>query len=496
MSRINTNVQSLIARRALNMNNAALTQALQRLSTGLRINTGKDDPAGLIASETLRSSMRATEQAIANAVRADTIIAVAEGALQEVGALLLELEALVDQSANVAGLTAQEVSANQMQIDSILQSINRIADSAAFGDAKLLNGNYDFTTSGVNINEPTGATLDHLDRVLINAAKVPNGSFRAVSIEVLSGSTYAMLSGRGAGGLGGATGSSISDSTTIQIRGNYGSERLSFASGTQATAIVTAINSSSQLTGVSAVISGAGTVASPLGIVFTSTDYGSNAFVSVSILENLSALSLPGGATNQDYGTDGNITVNGTTGIVSGLDLSIRSGSLSADMTLSAAFGSTDGGNTSFEITGGGAQFSISPTVGLAGMEAIGISEVSTGKLGNNGLGFLATLGSGLTNDLASKNFTEAQRIVREAVNQVASLRGRLGGFQKNTLQSTINSLGVAYENVTAAESAIRDADFAVETSALTRAQILVNSSTAILQIANAQPQNALALLG
>jgi len=97
---------------------------------------------------------------------------------------------------------------------------------------------------------------------------------------------------------------------------------------------------------------------------------------------------------------------------------------------------------------------------------------------------------------LSSKNFASAQRIVREAINQVASLRGRLGSFQKDTLTTTINSLRVARENVTAAESAIRDADFAAETSNLTRAQILVNSSTAILQIANAAPQNVLALLG
>ncbi|MGB2987684.1 MAG: flagellin, partial [Phycisphaerae bacterium] len=110
--------------------------------------------------------------------------------------------------------------------------------------------------------------------------------------------------------------------------------------------------------------------------------------------------------------------------------------------------------------------------------------------------GYLSTLGSGLTNDLSSKNFTTAQRVVRAAINQVASLRGRLGGFQKDTLVTTINSLQVARENITAAESAIRDADFAAETASLTRAQILVSASTAVLQLANAQPQNALALLG
>ena len=101
-----------------------------------------------------------------------------------------------------------------------------------------------------------------------------------------------------------------------------------------------------------------------------------------------------------------------------------------------------------------------------------------------------------MANDLAKKNFATAQRIVRAAINEVASLRGRLGAFQKDTLSTTINSLQIARENVTAAESAIRDADFALETSNLTRAQILVSSSTSVLQLANAQPQNALSLLG
>jgi len=495
MSRINTNVQSLIARRAIGINNASLQQSLERLSTGLRINTGGDDPAGLIASETLRSSIRAISTAIDNATRADTIVNVAEGGLQEISSLLLELESLVDQSANEAGLTAEEVSANQLQIDAILQSIDRLANSTAFGDTKLLNGNYDFVTSGVNIDEPTGTAVDHLDRVQVNSAKVPNGAYRQVNVNVVTGSEFAYISATGGAGTFG-TGGAVS-AVTIQITGNLGGDVISFASGTTAATIRDAINDRTQLTGVSAVLSGAGTAASPTAIMLTSNSFGSDAFVSVSVVSQASAtaLSLPGGAAEKDFGVDGTVTINGANAIVSGLDASIRSATLSVDLTLSRTFGSTDGGTSSFEITDGGANFSISPTVGLAGLESIGISEVTAAKLGNIGIGFLSTLGSGLTNDLSSENFTTAQRIVRAAINQVASLRGRLGAFQKDTLQTTISSLQVARENVTAAESAIRDADFAVETSALTRAQILVNSSTAVLQIANAQPQNVLSLL-
>lgn len=503
MTRINTNIESLIARRTLSINNASLSEALKRLSTGLRINSGRDDPAGLIASEMLRSSLRATSAAIDNAARADTIVAVAEGGLQELSSLLLSVESLIDQTANEAGLTAVEVTANQMQIDTILNSINRLAEATAFGDKKLLNGNLDFTTSGVNINEPTGATLTHLTKTQINSAKIASGSFRQVTISRLTASQRAVVSAV----LGGTTATStnvrngtLGDTTTLQIRGTLGSELLSFASGTAVADIVTAVNDRSSLTGVqaSSFVGALGT-GTPT-VSFSSTEYGLDAFVSVDVLENSGSGTGDALGVNvaKDFGVNGTFTINGTSAIVSGLDVSVRAGDLSLDLTLDSTFGGVTTGtsSTSFEITGGGARFSISPTVGLSGVESIGISEVATSKLGNANVGFLSTLGSGLANDMSSKNFTTAQRIVRTAINDVASLRGRLGAFQKDTLGTTINSLRVALENITAAESAIRDADFAVETARLTRAQILVNSSTVILQLANAQPQNALALLG
>jgi flagellin len=257
--------------------------------------------------------------------------------------------------------------------------------------------------------------------------------------------------------------------------------------------VATRINQSKELTGVSATASAA--TGGPASLVLQSTQYGAEGFVSVDVLENLTAFSSQA-ASVSDYGTNGVVTINGGQAIVNGLDVAVRTGSLAMELTLDSTFGSVDGGSTVFEITGGGAIFAIAPTVGLAGQEGLGLSKVTTGSLGTQGQGFLQSLGSGATNDLSSKNFTVSQRIVREAIKQVSSLRGRLGGFQKNTLQTTMNSLNVALENVTAAESAIRDADFAAETSALTRAQILVNSSTVALQLANAQPQNALSLLG
>ncbi len=150
---------------------------------------------------------------------------------------------------------------------------------------------------------------------------------------------------------------------------------------------------------------------------------------------------------------------------------------------------------TAFTITGGGAKFAISPEVGLIGQETIGIGSVNTGALGDHVLGRLSSLGRGQANDIHSGNYHNAQRILRKAQEQISSLRGRIGAFQKDTLETTVNSLLIAFENTAAAESAIRDADFAVETSAMTRAQILVQSNLATLKMANQIPQNALSLL-
>ena len=109
MSRINTNVSSLIAQRVLGKNNDSLNLSLERLSTGLKINTGKDNPAGLIASENLRAEKAGITQAIDNASRASNIVGTAEGGLSEVSSLLTELQSLVSATANTGGLSQEEI---------------------------------------------------------------------------------------------------------------------------------------------------------------------------------------------------------------------------------------------------------------------------------------------------------------------------------------------------------------------------------------------------
>jgi len=480
MSRINTNVPSLLAARIFSANNQTLSQSLERLSTGLRINSGKDDPAGLIASETLRSEMTAIGAAIDNAKRADNIVSVAEGALQEVSSLLVELEGLVGRTANEAGLSDEEVAANQLQVDSILDTINRIASTTEFQGKKLLNGSMDYMLSGVTPSA-TGSSITHAQ---INSARIANGGTRSVVIGITASAQTAQLVYAGS--------STGAGTTTIQISGKNGIEQLSFASNTAAADVAASINQSSGLTGISASVSGTG---ANTRILLNSTEYGSDAFVSVEALNG--TFTVTGGdSATKDYGVDVTATINGTSAEADGLKIKLHTAALDAEFSLASAFATQTTNDKTFYITGGGADFNISPIIGISSLASIGIADVSTGNLGNAVDGYLSSLGSGQTNSMNSGNFADAQKAVRAAINQVSTLRGRLGAFQKNTLASTVNSLQVALENTTAAESAIRDADFAEETSKLTRAQILVNSSTAVLQLANSAPQNALALLG
>ncbi|MFG0258243.1 MAG: flagellin, partial [Phycisphaerales bacterium JB043] len=124
-------------------------------------------------------------------------------------------------------------------------------------------------------------------------------------------------------------------------------------------------------------------------------------------------------------------------------------------------------------------------------------SRTIGGTQDNSGTQFsLADLANGNALNIVDGDLVTAQKAIRSAVQDISSLRGRIGAFQKNTIGATIRSLGVSFENTTAAESAIRDTDFAEQTAELTRAQILVSASTNTLAVANTQPQSVLSLLG
>jgi flagellin len=306
---------------------------------------------------------------------------------------------------------------------------------------------------------------------LFSASSLPNGYF----------DTSAPIESLNTGNTGGQV---LLDDLVFQLNGAEGAETFNFAAGTSASQIASAINLVSDSTGVSA------NYIPSLGLTLRSTAYGSNALVNVDVItEGASGGFGSSLSAFRSVGQDLVATVNGVEASGDANTLSINTSTL--DLSLTVEPGSDD--NFSFSITGGGALFQLGPDVTTNQQARLGIGSVSTGQLGG-ATGRLYELGSGqaksLTNDV-----TGAAKIIDEVISKVTSLRGRLGAFQSTTLDSNLVSLNETLSNLQEAESSIRDADFAQESANLTRAQILVQSGTNVLSLANQNPQNVLSLL-
>ncbi len=485
MSRINTNVASIIAQNNLRQSHNDLATSLQRLSTGLAINRGADNPAGLIVSERLRGEIAGVTQAIDNAERAQNVIATTEAALQEISTLLTSIRGLTIEAANTGAFSDDEIAANQLQIDSAIESITRISNTTSFAGLKLLNGSLDYLISGVNSTD--------IRDVKIFGANFGTNTTIPVTVEVLNSAEIAQLfiSGNTAGAPG-----ALLSSVTFEVQGTKGVEVLNFVSGTKLSAVVFAVNSTTDATGVSASLVNATNQTS--GMVLTSDAFGTDAFVSVRKIANGDFFQTfdqqNGNATNRDSGEDVVALVNGNLALGDGLKLSMRSSMLNVQLLLTAAAGTTLATHN-FTVTGGGAVYQIGPSINTSQQVGFGIQSVAASRLGSETIGFLNSIVSGGDNSMIAGRAAQAEQIITFATNQVSILRGRLGAFERNTLQTSIRSQQIALENLMSAESQIRDTDFAAETAALTRAQILVSAGTSTLTLANSTAQNVLALL-
>jgi len=197
--------------------------------------------------------------------------------------------------------------------------------------------------------------------------------------------------------------------------------------------------------------------------------------------------------------------VNGNLASGDGLKISVNSSSLGLDVVLKEDYATRPAASIAdFNITGGGAIFQLGQDVNALQQSTLGIQSVAASNLGSTlskGLIYtLASLKSGGDNSIAESvkkgDFSVSSDVLDASVDQVSILRGRLGAFEKNILQTNVRSLQNSFENLSASVSQIRDADFAFETSQLTRAQILSSAGTSVLGLANQQSQQVLQLLG
>ena len=251
--RINTNVSALTALRTLSLNDRLQTRSLERLSTGLRINRGADDPSGLVISEQLRGQVAALKQAVENSQNASNLINVADSALQEVSNLLIGVQDSVVFALNTGGASPEQIAAEQDAVDAAIQAIDRIASTTRYGDRELLNGSAGYLLVGSEPLTAAGTTV--LKDIQFRSLDFAGGSnSRTLDLTLTQNPARAEIV---------ITGVSSAADTILRITGSRGTEDIFLGANAGVGAddsIALAINSVSPLTGVYASSSGAGTV--------------------------------------------------------------------------------------------------------------------------------------------------------------------------------------------------------------------------------------------
>lgn len=462
-----TNINTLSLLNILTRTSDAQSTTLTRLSTGSRINTGKDDPAGLIAMRGMESEIVAVQAAIANNQRTDAMLSVADSALSEVASLLDDIKELAVASANGEGLSADEIAANQAQVDEAIAAIDQIISTTEFNGQKLLDGSLSIVTSGVDTTKISDLKVYRRD---------PD-SDTTLTVSVSSAAEKAQYE---------VATTSATDDTTISIQGAEGTAVIDITSGENLSSVAAKINAATAQTGVTA-------SASSGSLTLLSSDYGSSKFVRVSVVDtDTSDTSFSAGS---DYGSDASVTINGQTAAVDGLEVSYSANGVSLSFNLTEDYNDgTVSGDESFTISSsaGGATFQLGTT--SATRATIGIDGLFSQQLGSATLGYLSSLKGGGTNNLID-NPNQAALIADAAAEQVAKLQGRLGGFLQFQVGTALNQMNATYESLTSALSTIKDVDYATETAELNRQNVLMQVSMSLLGLAQQQSAQVLSLL-
>ena len=465
-----TNVNTISLLNILNKTAGAQSDSLTRLSTGFRINRGKDDPAGLIALRQFDTELTGVNAALTNNQRTDAMLGTADSALTEVSSLLSEVQRLAAASANSAGMSASEVAANQSQVDNAIAAIDRIVGSTQFNGKKLLDNALGISTSGVNSANITDVRVysrNPSSETSSLTVRIDDAAERAAATSVITNSSDV--------------------ATTISVQGSLGTAIIEVSADENLSSVVAKINDATATTGV--VASGTTTIA------LRSQNYGSHDFVRVSVLEGGTRASSDVYNEASDYGVDAAISINGQSTGTDGLNVSFSGNGLSLNFNITEAFNGSAAGTTStFTVdTTGGATFQIGTQ--SSDRATLGINGLFSNELGAAAVGgFLSSLKSGGTNSLLNDP-ASAAAIAAEAAEQVATVRGRLGGFQKFQVQTAINSLNANKESLESARSIIRDVDYASESAELNKQKVLLQTAVSLLGIAHQQSGQILSLL-
>ncbi len=473
---INTNINSLTAQRSSGKVQDQLSTSMARLSSGLRINSAKDDAAGLAISERFTTQIRGLNQAARNANDAISLSQTAEGALGSVGDNLQRIRELAVQSANATN-SASDRAALQSEASQLVAEIQRVGTQTSFNGINLLDGS--FTSKAFQVGANAGETISIAS--IVDSRTSSLGSHTLATNGSVVGTVVA-----------GAT-NGIAAETNLTLTTPAGtSSAVSYAANAGADAIATAINTAGANVGVTATASNSTTISALSGPGTVSFTIGGQA-VSAAIADqnDLSALVS---AINGVAGTSGVTAAFTSTSAKNSITLTTTDG---RNIAIGAFANSTAGNDTvSFggtTLTEGGTVAAVKTgTVTLSstkGAISLGSSNADVFSATNSSFSSLAAV------DLSTAaGATSALSVIDSALSQVNSGRADLGAIQ-NRFSSTISSLQTTNENLSASRSRIQDADFASETANLSRAQVLQQAATAMVAQANQQPQQVLSLL-
>lgn len=490
---IQTNVASLNAQRNLNNSGNALATSLQRLSSGLRINSAKDDAAGLAISERMTGQIRGMNQAKRNANDGVSLAQTAEGALGQMGSILQRVRELAVQSANATNSASDRQALNQ-EVTQLIAELDRFATQTEFNGSRILDGSFASATFQVGANAQQSITA--------TTANFRTTSYGSNQIGNVTGASTSSVSAAGATP---QTGALVAASGTLDIRGGSASGQISLATNDSAKSVAEKINSQQQ-TGVTASAYTETTLDFSQSGSYTMNVFGTNATAqtlsfSVTNADTPAGLSDAVKAFNDQASKTGitaKLNTQGNAVILTapdGSDISVNLTAVGTANSTVSIGNSTAVGSGSIATVGGQVILDADKSFALV---SSGSAATSAGLFGT-AIGAGATIGSTLSTvqniDVTNyMNATQAIRVVDQAINAVNSQRASFGALQSR-FEATIGQLESSAENLSAARSRIRDADFAAETAELTRAQILQQAGTAMLAQANSIPQNVLKLL-
>jgi flagellin len=479
---INTNIASLNSQRNLTTSQGSLSTSLQRLSSGLRINSAKDDAAGLAISDRMNSQIRGINQAMRNANDGVSLAQTAEGALASSGDILQRIRELAVQSSNATN-SASDRQALQTEVGELASELNRVAQTTNFNGKNLLDGSMGTATFQVGADA--------------------NQTIQATGANFLT-STYG--DNRIEGSPAAVTDATSAAATTATINGSRGSATINTLTTSTAKSVATTINAQTANTGVTA--TARTDAALTLGAEsYTMTVEGDNAGAAVTVsftvgtgansaddyasaINAFNAQTSKTGVTAQYDETNNKLKLSHS----SGADIKLTNTKVGGNTALSAqnytAAGALNGAANA--MTAANDASTVMGRVTMDSENSFSVTETAT-------TGFALAGGSTLKSvaTLDVTTFDNAQlaiKIADAALASVNSQRAAFGALQSR-FSSTISNLSATTENLSASRSRIVDTDFAAETASLTRGQILQQAGTAMLAQANSLPNGVLSLL-